>query len=121
MVKGTHGPMQWMLDLRTYGLRIHYNTTSPGHVGWQGQDQLLYKQYQFSMGEFRSMIHGLVAQARGMLHGHLLLVDQPGAAQIPLVPWDSLQDDPTQGKPGWSFLQDSRTCWPVDGRKWILH
>ena len=121
MVKGTHGPMQWMLDLRTYGLRIHYNTTSPGHVGWQGQDQLLYKQYQFSMGEFRSLIHGLVAQAREILHEHLLLVEQPGAAQIPLVPWDSLRDDPTQGKLGWSFLQDSRTCWPVDGRKWLLH
>jgi len=33
MVRGSHSPMQWMLDLRTYGLKIHYNTTSPGHVG----------------------------------------------------------------------------------------
>lgn len=32
MVRGTNGPMQWMLDLRTYGLKIYYNTTSPGHV-----------------------------------------------------------------------------------------
>lgn len=23
MVRGTHGPMQWMLDLRTYGLKVH--------------------------------------------------------------------------------------------------
>ena len=29
MVRGTHSPMQWMLDLRTCGLKIHYNTTSP--------------------------------------------------------------------------------------------
>jgi hypothetical protein len=26
MVCGSHSPMQWMLDLRTYGLKIHYNT-----------------------------------------------------------------------------------------------
>jgi hypothetical protein len=32
MVRGSHRPMQWMLDLRTYGLKIHYNTTSCGHV-----------------------------------------------------------------------------------------
>jgi hypothetical protein len=35
--------MQWMLDLRTYGLKIHYNTTSRGHVEWTG-DELLYKE-----------------------------------------------------------------------------
>jgi hypothetical protein len=32
MVRGSHRPMQWILDLRTYGLKIHYNTTSRGHV-----------------------------------------------------------------------------------------
>ncbi|KAI1521184.1 telomere-linked helicase 1, partial [Pyrenophora tritici-repentis] len=31
MVRGSHSPMQWMLDLRTYGLKIHYNTTTRGH------------------------------------------------------------------------------------------
>jgi hypothetical protein len=43
MVRGTHSPMQWMLDLRTYGLKIHYNTTSRGHVEWVSQDEMLYK------------------------------------------------------------------------------
>jgi hypothetical protein len=42
MVRGSHGPRQWMLDLQTYGLKIHYNTTSRGHVEWTG-DELLYK------------------------------------------------------------------------------
>jgi hypothetical protein len=32
MVRGSHRPMQWMLDLQTYGLKIHYNTTARGHV-----------------------------------------------------------------------------------------
>jgi len=40
MVRGTNGPMQWMLDLRTYGLKIHYNTTSHGHVDWSDNEVL---------------------------------------------------------------------------------
>jgi hypothetical protein len=28
IVRGSHSPMQWMLDLRTYRLKIYYNTTS---------------------------------------------------------------------------------------------
>jgi hypothetical protein len=35
MVRGSHRPMQWIPDLRTYGLKIHYNTTSRGHVDGQ--------------------------------------------------------------------------------------
>jgi hypothetical protein len=32
MVRGSHGLMQWMLDLQTYRLKIYYNTTLRGHV-----------------------------------------------------------------------------------------
>ncbi|PWO19973.1 RNA-binding protein (RRM domain), partial [Pyrenophora tritici-repentis] len=49
MVRGSHSPMQWMLDLRTYGLKIHYNTTTRGHVEWTNGDELLYKELHFSM------------------------------------------------------------------------
>jgi hypothetical protein len=41
MVRGTHSLMQWMLDLRTYGLKIHYNSTARGHVDWVGQDEIV--------------------------------------------------------------------------------
>ncbi|KAI0603606.1 hypothetical protein TUN205_12188, partial [Pyrenophora tritici-repentis] len=55
MVRGSHSPMQWMLDLRTYGLKIHYNTTTRGHVEWTNGDELLYKELHFSMAQFRGM------------------------------------------------------------------
>jgi hypothetical protein len=32
MVRGSYRPMQWILDLRMYGLKIYYNTTSRGHI-----------------------------------------------------------------------------------------
>jgi hypothetical protein len=120
MIRGTHSPMQWMLDLRTYGLRIHYNQTTPGHVGWMGHDELLYQQLHFTMGDFRGFTHGLVGATRRLLHDELLFGSEPQGASVPAIPWASLRDDPTQGKAGWNFLQDSRTQWPVDGTRWLM-
>ena len=56
MVRGTNGPMQWMLDLRTYGLKIHYNTTSPGHVDWNDNEVLTYKGIDIRMDAFRGFV-----------------------------------------------------------------
>jgi hypothetical protein len=117
MVRGTHSPIQWMLDLRTYGLRIHYSSTATGHVSWLGQDELLYKEIHFTMGDFRGFVHGLVSSMRQLVHQELLMCD---AASAPAIPWAQLMDDPTQAKPGWCFLNDSRTQWPVDGAQWLM-
>jgi hypothetical protein len=32
IVRGSYRLMQWMLDLRTYRLKIYYNTTARGHI-----------------------------------------------------------------------------------------
>jgi superfamily II DNA or RNA helicase len=118
LVRGTHGPMQWMLDLRTYGLRVHYNTTTPGHIAWMGPDQLLYKEVHFTIGDFRGFVHGLIGSLQGILRDELLITTP--STPIPSIPWDSLMDDPGQAKAGWNFLYDSRTKWPVDGTQWML-
>jgi hypothetical protein len=55
-----------MLELRTYGLKIHYNTMSRGHVEWTC-DELLYKELHFSMTQFRGMVHGLATESRRLL------------------------------------------------------
>ncbi|KAK3078742.1 hypothetical protein LTS18_006726, partial [Coniosporium uncinatum] len=119
MVRGSHSPMQWMLDLRTYGLKIHYNTTSPGHVGWKGKDELLYKEMNFTMGQFRGMIHGLRAECRRLLVEDLLFGGKQGDG-VPAVPWTELRDNPTNAQPGWNFLRDTRTKLPADGRSWLF-
>ena len=121
MVRGSHGPMQWMLDLRTYGLKIHYNTTAIGHIGWHGHDEILYKNIQFNMSQFRSMVHGLVEQCRKLMMDELLFCgDKYTGEQMPEVPWKSLRDNPTDVRPGWNFLQDQRTRMPVDGQVWLF-
>jgi hypothetical protein len=59
--------METLLDWRMYGLKVHYNSTSPGHVMWMGEDQLLYQQIAFTMGDFRGFAHGLVTAAWDIL------------------------------------------------------
>ena len=120
MVRGTKGPMQWMLDLRTYGLKIHYNTTSQGHVDWCNGDELLYKSAQFNMAQFRGMVHGVIAEARQIMFDELLFCGGTKADDVPEVPWNTIRDDPTNTTPGWSFLDDERTRLPVDGKRWLF-
>jgi hypothetical protein len=117
MVRGSHGPMQWMLDLRTYGLKIHYDTTSRGHVEWTG-DELLYKELHFSMAQFRSIVHGLASESQRLLTEELLFSSK--TAPVPSVPWESIRDNPTDERPGWNFLKDQRTRMPVDGERWLF-
>lgn len=116
MVRGTKGPMQWMLDLRTYGLKIHYNSTAQGHVDWDG-DRILYKDIQFTMDEFRGMVHGLVHDTRKLLVKEIMHVERE--EQLPSIPWSQLRDDPHQTRTRWSFIQDERNPWPVDGKTWF--
>jgi hypothetical protein len=120
MVRGTHSPMQWMLDLRTYGLKIHYNTTARGHVEWVGQEEMLYKDLQFNMAQFRGIVHGLATESRRLLMDELLYSGIRAAYPIPSVPWESLRDNPTDKRPGWNFLKDHRTRMPVDGERWLF-
>jgi superfamily II DNA helicase RecQ len=120
MVRGSHSPMQWMLDLRTYGLKIHYNTTARGHVEWMGKGELLYKEVHFNMAQFRGMVHGLETECRRLLMDELLFSSSTSAAPIPNVPWASMRDNPTDERPGWNFLKDHRTKMPVDGEKWLF-
>jgi superfamily II DNA helicase RecQ len=117
MVRGSHSPMQWMLDLRTYGLKIWYNTTSEGHIDWVG-DQVLYKEIQFTMAEFRGMVHGLVAATKQLLVKDLLLVEDP--TELPPIPWSTLRDNPVNHEVGWNFTKDVRNRFPVDGERWLL-
>ncbi|KIV98356.1 uncharacterized protein PV09_09802 [Verruconis gallopava] len=120
MVRGTKGPIQWMLDLRTYRLKIHYNTTSSGHVEWCNGDELLYKKAQFNMAQFRGMVHGLVEQMRRIMFDELLFCGGKKAKDIPNVPWNTIRDDPTNTTPGWSFLDDERTWLPINSKQWLF-
>jgi len=117
LMRGTHSPMEWMLDLRSYGMKIVFNTTQDGRMEWNG-DLVLYREIQFTMAEFRTWVHGLLHEAQALCVNELLL-QRTARAPIPSVDWDSLRDDPSNSSVGWNFLQDRRSRWPLDGDTWL--
>jgi hypothetical protein len=60
-----------MLDLWTYGLKVHFKTISKGKVEWIN-DELLYKAIRFIMPEFRSFIYSLVNNVERLVYQDLL-------------------------------------------------
>jgi hypothetical protein len=40
--------------------------------------------------------------------------------EVPVVLWKDLFDDPSNDSDGWSFVDDTRTPWPVDGQRWLF-
>ena len=111
---GNPSPMDWLLRLRTYGMKIRFTINADGVVEWVG-DTLLYGHIKFSMAGLRLMIHGLVETTRMELRKELLLLDvdedgqvADGATQVPVIEWDSLVDNPAEIRTGWNFFKDKR-------------
>ncbi|KAL8991046.1 MAG: hypothetical protein Q9169_007961 [Polycauliona sp. 2 TL-2023] len=115
MIRGSQGAMQWILDRRAYGMKIHYTSTAPGNIDWVG-DQIRYKHIEFSMHQLRSMVHGLVFETYRALEKILYLSED----DFPRIPWYQLRDDPTREGIGHNFVKDERNPWPVDGQTWLI-
>ncbi len=109
--------MQWMLDLQTYGLKIHYNTTAEGSIDWVGEQISWKGSVQFTMEQLRKMIGELIQESREVLFYDLMLIKSE--VEIPVIPWSSLRDNPRNKEVGWNYLQDERNIWPVKGDTWL--
>jgi hypothetical protein len=117
-------PIQWLYRTRSYGFKIRYTTTAHAKIQWIGHD-ILYPGMRFSMTQFRSMVHGLVAEAREVLFSKLMMVRMNGEGeidpqQVPTINWDQLVDQPSESRIGWSFLDDERNQFAVDGKWWLF-
>ena len=77
MVRGTNGPMQRMVHLRSRCMQLNKQRTSEGRVQWDG-DRVLYGNVGFDMNELQGMIRGLIQQARRTLTEELLLLPAGG-------------------------------------------
>jgi RecQ family ATP-dependent DNA helicase len=116
-------PMDWIFKARSYGFKIRYTTTAEGCIQWVG-DTVLYQQVRFNMSQVQSMVHGLVEEARDVLYSKLMRVDmdaerQVDPQQVPPIYWDRMVDNPSESRVGWSFLDDERNKFDVDGEWWL--
>ena len=113
---GMISPMDRLLHQRTYGLRIRYTTKAEGRVSWNGS-RILIDSTEFSMDDIRTVVHGLVDTASKRLHEELLFVAKEKAPELDIC---QLVDNPVETTKGWSFLNDTRNRFAVDGGRWLL-
>jgi hypothetical protein len=128
----THAtPMDSVLRLRAYGRAIRDNATEEGKIDWDGE-KVLYGQISFDMSALRSMVHGMVEEAKAVLFRDLMLLkaDEEGAltdegmAELPQIDWANMADNPAETASGWNLFKDSRNkerlkVNGVEGRDWL--
>ena len=127
MYGGSPTPMDWLLRLKAYGMKIRMTIKAESTVDWV-EDRLLYGKIQFSMPQLRGMIHGLVQTTRTELYRDLLLLQVTGDGHIVAdttsasrVDWDHLVDNPAEVQIGWNFIKDPRNPFDgMDGSAWLM-
>ena len=124
LVRGSRSPINWALDLRSYGLNIAQNTTKEGLIEWSNET-ILYGRISFSISNFRAFIHGLLSSTRATLFEDVLFQSKNSTTEstisIPEIPWSRIFDNPLDSTPFSNFLQDSRTDLGVeDPKNWLI-
>ncbi|THX80985.1 hypothetical protein D6D08_04990 [Aureobasidium pullulans] len=129
-------PMDWMLHIRTLGMRIRYTTNAPGTVEWQG-NEITIGQASFRLADLRSTVQGLYNSTRIQLFQKVIMLDvddhgRPrsgsgsglglgSGSQLPELNMDDIKDNPSDT---WSdkfnFLEYAINKWSVDGKNWLL-
>ncbi|PWI64632.1 hypothetical protein PCL_09489 [Purpureocillium lilacinum] len=111
-------PMDWIFDTRTYGMHIRYDTPAGGTIDWDG-DCIKHRKIAFSMNKLHNMLHALVGEARQSL-AELTAVGPASIEALPPIEWSRLEDDHSEDRVGYSFLQDQRNGWLTKGDEWVL-
>jgi hypothetical protein len=125
-------PMDWMLHIRTLGMRIRYTTNAPGTVEWQG-NEITIGQASFRLADLRSTVQGLYNSTRIQLFQKVIMLDvddharprlgsgSQNTTKLPELNMDDIKDNPSDT---WSdkfnFLEYAINKWSVDGKNWLL-
>jgi hypothetical protein len=124
MVRGSRTAFDWACRLRSYAKKVVSNTTSLGYIAWsEDGSSVTYKDTGFSMDALRKFIAVQVDKAQKELEGLLLLhPDEARDDVVPPVLLYRLQDNHSNEKKGWNFLQDQRNADQLQqgGDRWLL-
>ena len=122
IVEGTRSPMCWARKIRAYGKAIKDTTTSVGHIAWSDDNEmLLYKETRFTMTQLRSLVRTELELAQDQLSGLLLVhSDEDRQAVVSCLSLRSLLDNPSEARPGWSFLQHPDNTALHRHETWVL-
>jgi hypothetical protein len=124
MVRGSRTAFDWACRLRSYAKKVVSNTTSIGYIAWsEDGSSVTYKDTGFSMDALRKFVAVQVDRAQQELEGLLLLhPDEARDNVVPQVLLYRLQDNHSNEKKSWNFLQDQRNADQLQegGDRWLL-
>ncbi|TWU70350.1 hypothetical protein ED733_000020, partial [Metarhizium rileyi] len=111
-------PMDWMLETRTYGMKIRFTTTAGGVIDWIG-DQVIFRRIRFTMAELSGFMHAVLQEARNIM-AELTMCGSEGIHALPVIVWDDVYDDNSNDAVGYTFIKDDRnTPWVEKGKGYI--
>jgi len=114
---GRPSPIDAILHIRTYGVKIGYTTKGIARISWQGDDMICIDKISFTMDDIRTVVHGLHETVRQRLSKDILMVEEEQA--MPPIDLRRLFDNAAEMAEGWSFLRDPRNAWGIDGDRWM--
>ena len=119
------GPMDWIFEARSYGMKIQFTTAVAGQIHWEGSERVIYQKTSFSMDQLRDMVYSLTQELHRTMRQLLFIEDDnddnnsEGGEDVPAIDWAGIEDDTTDQSRGYSFLTDSRNEWAADGPLWL--
>ncbi|KAL6351699.1 hypothetical protein LRP88_15016 [Fusarium phalaenopsidis] len=117
-------PMQFILRLRSYGIAAKANTAQPGYISWEGET-ILYRGNRLSLPSLQHILQAALDEARLLLFQGLLMqesytLEDSQPALVPSIPWDSIQDNPTDNSVGYSFLDSLYEVARGGTKSWLF-
>ena len=118
-------PINTIYTQKMYGMKIRYTTKAEGQISWEGDDTILVRKVRFSIGDIRSIVHGLHATVRRQLVEDLLLFHNIESHThewpegLPRFDIRKIRDNHRILDEGWNFFKDVRNEWSVNGERWM--
>ena len=117
------GPMDWIFEARSYGMKIQFTTAVAGQIHWEGSERVIYQKTSFSMDQLRDMVYSLTQELHRTMRQLLFIEDNNDddtkEEEVPAIDWAGTEDDTTDQTRGYSFLTDSRNEWAAGGPLWL--
>lgn len=113
-------PMNWIINTRSYGLKIRYTTPGEESIDWRG-DEIAHGKVRLRMDQLSDMLHNLLEDARRKM-ATLTLVDDAESIReaLPRIPWSRIEDRHGESDLEYSFLRNPENEWWVQpGSGWV--
>lgn len=109
-------PMDHILEIRSFGMRIRSTTPAEGVIHWDG-NTLLCRHVRTTLAGVSEACHQILSEAEDLL---LQITYTSSTAHLPEIPWDHIQDDHSNQQPGYNFLEEPRNEeWVQKGRDFL--